>query len=274
MKYLVFTDLDGSLLDHFDYSFEPAIATLRSLEQQEVPVICSTSKTFAELIVLRQKLGNRHPFIAENGAAVYVPKGYFTQAIRPGEAEYSEKDAYECYSFVQVRSHWQQMIAKQKAYFSGRYTTFEELGCEGIAEQTDLSIEDARLANEREYGEPVLWTGDASDREVFIDNMTGSGATILQGGRFMHVSGACDKGTALNWLKTIYQQECDCPVTSIAAGDSGNDIAMLEAADKSIIVRSPVHQPPPVNKADDIFITESYGPTGWSEGINRFISLE
>ena len=175
---------------------------------------------------------------------------------------------------MQPRQHWQRLIAAQKPTFSGGYITFDELGIEGIAEQTGLSHEGAIRANQREFGEPVMWTGDMSVRYRFIKAMRQRGATILQGGRFMHVSGACDKGSALKWLKAIYQQGQGQMITSIAAGDSGNDVAMLEAADKSIIVRSPVHEPPQVNRTDDIWITESIGPTGWAEGINRFISLE
>ena len=37
-----------------------------------MPVIPITSKTFAEVINLRDKLNNRHPFIVENGARVSI----------------------------------------------------------------------------------------------------------------------------------------------------------------------------------------------------------
>ncbi|MGB2374896.1 MAG: HAD hydrolase family protein, partial [Porticoccaceae bacterium] len=65
---LIFTDLDGSLLDHDSYSFEPAKNLLLELESAAIPVIPITSKTFAEVKNLRIKLGNQHPFIVENGA--------------------------------------------------------------------------------------------------------------------------------------------------------------------------------------------------------------
>jgi predicted mannosyl-3-phosphoglycerate phosphatase (HAD superfamily) len=51
---LIFTDLDGSLLDHHTYSFAPAANYLDRLETQGIPVIPITSKTRAEVLVLRR----------------------------------------------------------------------------------------------------------------------------------------------------------------------------------------------------------------------------
>lgn len=274
MKFIIFTDLDGSLLDHFDYSFEPARETLDWLNEEGVPIICCTSKTFAELIVLRRSLDNEHPFIVENGAAVYIPRDYFPKPVSRGEADYSRKERYHCYSFVQTRQHWQALISELKPDFPGMFTTFRELDTMGIAEQTGLSHDEAARANRREYSEPVLWSGAEPDREDFVARLNASGASVLQGGRFMHVSGNCDKGKALRWLQSRYQQQSTQQVTSIAAGDSGNDIAMLEAADKSLIIRSPVHQPPRVNKSGNLWITDNPGPAGWAEGINRLLPVE
>ena len=39
---LVFTDMDGTLLDHDSYSFEPAVPMLQALDRAAVPVIPTT----------------------------------------------------------------------------------------------------------------------------------------------------------------------------------------------------------------------------------------
>ena len=53
---LVFTDLDGSLLDHDTYDWQPASAWLTRLEQRAIPVIPTTSKTRAELLACNARL--------------------------------------------------------------------------------------------------------------------------------------------------------------------------------------------------------------------------
>ena len=81
MKLVIFTDLDGTLLDAHTYSFEPARDALGSLRKHGIPVVICSSKTRAEIAVWRRRLGNTHPFIVENGGAVYIPTGYFSSPI-------------------------------------------------------------------------------------------------------------------------------------------------------------------------------------------------
>lgn len=75
---LVFTDLDGTLLDHHTYSFEPALPALNALKEKNIPLIICTSKTRAEIEKWRLELRTDHPFISENGGAIFIPKGYFS----------------------------------------------------------------------------------------------------------------------------------------------------------------------------------------------------
>jgi hypothetical protein len=74
---LMFSDMDGSLLDHHSYSFAAALPMITALEQLDIPLILASSKTRAEILDLRTALGNRHPFIVENGAAIVIPKQAF-----------------------------------------------------------------------------------------------------------------------------------------------------------------------------------------------------
>ncbi|MCG7852909.1 MAG: HAD hydrolase family protein, partial [Methanosarcinaceae archaeon] len=51
MKYVVFTDLDGTLIDHDTYSYKAARPALAALKKQGIPLIFCTSKTRAEIEV-------------------------------------------------------------------------------------------------------------------------------------------------------------------------------------------------------------------------------
>jgi hypothetical protein len=66
---VVFTDLDGTLLDHATYSFGPARPALDALAAAGVPVVLCTSKTRAGPSTGDRP--SRHaPFVVENGGAV------------------------------------------------------------------------------------------------------------------------------------------------------------------------------------------------------------
>lgn len=265
---LVFTDLDGTLLDHDDYSFAAARPALDRLAALQVPVIPVTSKTRAEVEQLRTRLGNAHPFIAENGAAVYIPEAYFPQ---PPDGT-THRDGYWVAERCPPREHWLACLALLKAQFPGEFDHFAGMGPEGIAAATGLSLEQARLANRREYSEPVQWTGSPERKALFERALRAEGANPLQGGRFLAVAGDCDKGRALAWLREAYRNAWGCTtIADLAAGDSGNDVAMLEAAQTALVIRSPVHDFPDLNRTAGVIYSNSPGPAGWAEGVGRWL---
>ena len=262
--------MDGSLLDHHNYSHAAADVLLQKLEEQNIPVIPATSKTAAELLQLRDELDNTHPFIAENGAAVYIPATYFKQEIE----ETRSSKGFNIKEFSHKRAHWQSLINALHDEFTDSFATFEQLGVTGIMEKTGLDEASAKLAAQREYGEPVSWQGSESEKQKFIKRLQELGADVLQGGRFMHVSGKCDKGMALKWLTECYAKEKpETNFTSLAIGDSQNDIAMLEAADMALIIRSPVHAMPQLSQQQTVYKSQKYGPEGWVEGVENMLGF-
>lgn len=74
---IVFTDLDGTLLDE-SYSCEAAKPALDRVVRSSIPVVFCSSKTRAEIEVYRRELGIPDPFIVENGGAIVIPENYFT----------------------------------------------------------------------------------------------------------------------------------------------------------------------------------------------------
>jgi len=75
--FVIFTDLDGTLLDAETYSYEAARPALAMLKKRQIPVVLCTSKTRAETEAIARRLGLKHPFIVENGGAIFIPQGYF-----------------------------------------------------------------------------------------------------------------------------------------------------------------------------------------------------
>ncbi|MDA8781752.1 HAD-IIB family hydrolase [Porticoccaceae bacterium] len=267
---VIFTDLDGSLLDHHSYSFAPAANYLARLESQQIPVIAITSKTRTEVLAIRQQMANSHPFVIENGAAICIPKNYFTHC--PQRAV--ESGDYWVISNTEPRSQWLQILDRVGKPFVSEFQTFSsvcaEQGIEGLALLTGLTLEQARLAQQREYSESINWLGTKSRKAELIRRLHEAGAHLLQGGRFLSMGGNTDKGRALLQLQALYlQQQGKCQ--SLAIGDSANDISMLEAANSALIIRSPSHQMPSLERTENLYRSEANGPNGWVEGVSAWL---
>ena len=265
---LVFSDLDGSLLDHHSYSFAPALPLVKTLAERGIPLILASSKTRAEMLELRLALGNTQPFIVVNGAAVFIPRHTFP-APPVGTRELGD---YWVYEMAPARSKWLALLADLSAEFPGEFDSFHSAGVAGIVEMTGLSMTQAQAANDRFYSEPVRWLGSKARETLFTRRLRDAGATVLKGGRFLSVSGNCDKGQALRWLRARYQQQAGgTALKDLAIGDSENDCSMLEAAHTALLIRSPVHDFPALGKVDGVLRSSACGPAGWAQGVSQWL---
>jgi len=267
-KRLVFTDLDGTLLDHYTYSTEAAEETIVALKFHNIAIIPNSSKTFAEIISIREQLTLTSPFIIENGAAVYIPVNYFSQ--QPAGTEL--QGDFWVKAFSQDKAHWLSLLSQEASEFSEFFQGFSQLTTEQLAILTGLKKDQAELAKQRQYGEPLNWLGSEQMQGEFIQHINQFGANVLQGGRFLHVSGHCDKGQALRWLAMQYQHNYPgTEIITIASGDSDNDNAMLEAANVAVQIRSPVHDFPKLKRQQDVYQSHQYGPAGWAECLQKIV---
>jgi len=269
METLIFSDLDGTLLDHYTYQSTAATQTLQQLKRTNIPVILNTSKTFAELEIINNDLDLNAPFIVENGAAIYIPKNTFKS--QPEDTVCAGK--YWVKSFCLPRLYWLNLLSEQTSQFKKCYHGFSTISDSTLAQITGLSLDDAKRAKHRQYGEPILWLGDEATKNLFIEHLLDLGANVVQGGRFIHVGGYCDKGQALIWLTEQYRDNCDdSTIVTIALGDGENDVSMLEAAEIAVQIRSPVHNFPRLSRQFKVTRTKQFGPAGWTEALQDILA--
>ncbi|GGI82338.1 HAD-IIB family hydrolase [Shewanella gelidii] len=267
-QVILFSDLDGTLLDHHTYTAAPALPCISQLQQTHIPIVLNTSKTRAEIQLIQQQLNLDGPFIVENGAAVYIPKSSFPE--QPADTQ--SLGLFWIKEFAAYKQHILNRLTQLASAFEGQYRGFSSLSSQQVSAITGLSLQQAQLAKQRQYGEPLQWLGDDKSRTEFIEQVRSQGIKVQYGGRFIHLSDHCDKGQALEWLAQQYQKTNPQKIIrTIALGDGGNDIAMLEAADVAVIVRSPAHDYPALTRRDGIYRTQQLGPEGWAEAIQALL---
>ncbi|MEL0637198.1 HAD-IIB family hydrolase [Marinomonas sp. TI.3.20] len=268
-RLLVFSDLDGTLLDHHTYSFQPAIQAFQALKTLSIPCILNTSKTYAELIQLRTKLGHQDPFIVENGAAIYLPKHLGLPIDDPLE----DHGDFWLKSFGPNRQALIDIIDDCKARY--RFQGFHDMQWQDVVDLTGLSEANAKLAMQREFTEPMVWQDSTIALSQLNQELEIKGVQVQKGGRFTHLMGKnCDKARAMLWLSERYQSHYKEAVTTMALGDGENDIGMLSKADIAVVIRSPVHAPLEIPNRNDAWLTDAYGPEGWAQAIDKALSKQ
>ncbi|HNR87001.1 MAG TPA: HAD-IIB family hydrolase [Spirochaetota bacterium] len=260
MHTIVFTDLDGCLLDHRDYSFDAALPALAELNRRGIPLIIATSKTRAEVTPIRERLGIDHPFIVENGGAIVYPPGAHHLAEEGCVDDDGVRIELRGASYDALRRF---IVAHREEY---GITGFGDMTPETVAALTGLSTEEAARAQKREFSEPFSLAHER--RLPDLAKLAASrGLTILRGGRFYHcVASGQDKGTAARALLERYRSALGGDLRSIAIGDAENDLPLLRAAtDPVLLPRSD-----DVHIACDIprlFRATQPGPRGWAEAV-------
>lgn len=265
MPLIIFSDLDGTLLDHHSYSWAPARAAVEKISALEIPFILNTSKTISEVLEIRNELDNRHPFIIENGGAVCIPAGH------PGHSRKNDED--DLHRFGKSSQEILQVLSELRNLHDFMFRGFSDMTTPELAELTGLTAAQAEMAKQRCCSEPILWTDSEKNFELFCSELEKQDLQVISGGRFFHIMGNTDKGVAMQWLlENVYQTTSQSDYTSIAFGDSPNDLPMLEQADYSVVINSGSGKSMLLNKIENVLYTEECGPAGWQIAFDKLLA--
>lgn len=213
---ILFTDLDGTLLDFETYRPSPrATDAIRQLHARGVAVIPVSSKTAAEVLPLRRELGLTGPAVTEGGGVIVDASG----RQRPLGLTRRELTAA--------------LDRLRHAGFPVR--GMSEMAAAEVAARTGLTTDAAERAMSRRASEPFIIEdrGETATTAELDAVAARHGASVVRGGRFWHLLGrGVDKAVGVREVLRLLGANGP----TAAVGDAWNDLPMLAEVDHGFLL--------------------------------------
>ena len=274
-RHLIFTALEGALVDPRTDSFAGAEEALSELERRKIAFVLLTSRTREEIEPIRRKLGHNHPFVTENGGGIFFPDGYFSLRI-PGAVRTARY-----LSIAQGRPYAEvcealDEIAEQCAV---GVAGFHHMSLREIADNTGLRPRSAELARAREFDEPFYFTSADDKAKVrFVKTARERGFDTRRGPAFWHLSAKCDAARAVRTLAQLFREATHIKLRLVGIGGGPEDLPWLRAVDQAILLpdsreatKTSEHLQENPGRTRTIVMGDAPGAAGWNRAVLSII---
>jgi mannosyl-3-phosphoglycerate phosphatase len=276
---VVFTDLDGTLLDYDGYTWAPAVGAVRALLQTGAALVFCSSKTLAEQRIHQDRLGSRHPLIVENGSAIAIPHGYFPQKPGTEPDGFPIRHGQDLDVIVLGVERDAVLEALREIRTTGGISLrgYADMTLDEVRKMTGLPEDAARRARSREFSETVRVEGGPEAWARFTRELENRGFWSFGAGPTGTVVGrGADKGRAVTLLTGLYRHAAARsgtgvkPFVTIGIGDAANDEPMLRAVDRAFLVER-AHGGWQEMCVEGLERIEGVGPIGWTHAVSRLL---
>ena len=253
-KVLIFTDLDGSLLDRDTFKFDKILNYIKDLISKGIFIIPNSSKTKIEIEKFNNDLDEDLPFIVENGAAIYN--------LNLIHSSFPEKISLsrEIGEILDIFNNEISKKYKSKCKFIKNLKTDIQLQIFG------QSKEKVKLSMNREYSIPLLYDGSKTEKVDLIKSVNNAGLSLHEGGRVINLCDKISKSRAMKHVVKIFKKISKEGLVTIGVGDNFNDLDMLKNSDIPCLVFNDKFTMEKIN-INNCLVSKKPAPEGWEEVV-------
>jgi D-glycerate 3-kinase len=141
-----------------------------TLDHLGIPAVWLTSRSRLHFDDPRRKFGHTHPFIAEDGCAVYLPEDYFhlrseSQASRTGKDSPLRLGRFTCIPAAKILPAAAEGLETLAEETKVQVVTLRSLSPRELVQNTGLPQKEAELARQRDFDDLFFFAG-LSDEAV------------------------------------------------------------------------------------------------------------
>ncbi|MEM6262522.1 MAG: HAD-IIB family hydrolase [Bacteroidota bacterium] len=262
---VVFSDLDGTLLDKHKRLLPEIKEAVQHLKAQDISLIFCSSKTRSEQELILAELDLEEPIIVENGSGIFIPHTYFN-------FEYAYQDTTPKFKVIElgvpsvvIRTIVSQAQQDADCFLKSFYSESPDF----IGAVTGLSDEAALRANVRDYSEVIVTNGHTPEHFMnFEQELHSQGLCMVRNTHYSSVIGIfSDEGRAVQLLGDLLRKKHG-NILSVGIADCLDDYDMLAAVDLPFLVKDFSGNHAPIS-LEGLIKVEGKGPNGWLEAIQQ-----
>jgi mannosyl-3-phosphoglycerate phosphatase len=204
------------------------------LEHAGIPAVWVSSRSRAQLDEPIRRLGHRHPFIAENGSAAYLPEGYFN--LRPVET--IRLGRFTCIPVAELQPAASEALERLSEDTGVHVVPLTSLSPRERAQNLGLPGREAELAGQRDFEEGFFFAG-ASEAGIanFQEQARRRKLVLRKRGMLWSLSVGGDLGQAIRELAKLYGRALRLNPSTIGVTTAEAATSLLPACDRRVLLR-------------------------------------
>ena len=253
-KVIIFTDLDGTLLDRDTFKFDTILSYIKDLILKDVCIIPNSSKTRQEIENFNQELDENLSFVVENGAAIHN--------LNLINSSFPEKISLsrEINEIIKI---FEKKISNK---FKSKCTFIKNLSVDKQMKVLGLPKEKIKSALNREYSMPLVYEGSKSDKMELFKSVNDIGLSLQEGGRVINLCDKVSKYQAMKNVVKVFKKITKEKLVTIGVGDNFNDLEMLKNSDIPCLVFNDKFTLEKIN-INNCLVSKKPAPEGWVEVV-------
>ena len=256
---LLFTDLDGTLLNKKTFEFKAALNLIKNCISKGINIIPNSSKTDLELNEICEDLKIPKVYISENGSCIY--------GLNFLSDKLNEKICLSRNKEIIFKNFSDNINFKLQK----KCLILENETLQNQIEVLGLPKNKISKAMNRKFSMPFIFLGNKEEEVELKNSVKTHGLNIQFGGRVLSLGDKVSKGNAMMRFISLLSNETKKNYVSICVGDNENDFDMLDKCDYPCLVKNgPLKK---INFKNQCVVSKKEAPDGWVEVVNKTLNI-
>ena len=217
--------------NHTD-DLEKIALTLIPVKEANIPILLYSRRTYEEMIWLCGELAIHHPFVVENGGALYVPNNYYKLDLK----DFTVGDEYHRMTFGSTRSTIEN-ITDKLAKVTGVNLDNDIQSPLDLADYWDIELFEAERIMSRGFSQMITKTEEVSTlTDMFKQLISQQGLQIIDSDEAYYIGNFSLTEPIRYWIEYLKSQYDDLQVFTLS--NVADDEAILALGDEAFLLKN------------------------------------